>query len=116
MARNAGADIDHRAPFAEPGAELAIFDEPVAQAVEPLGDGLAGTEGERLRARVHLDARDRARVFDELDQRRPVRGLLPDGLVVEDHAGDTVVHRLRGACLLYTSDAADDLTRVDLGG
>src|SRR5665811_1552247 len=22
----------------------------------------------------------------------------------------------RGACLLYTSDAADDLTRVDLGG
>ncbi|GAB5816837.1 hypothetical protein JMUB7550_27620 [Staphylococcus aureus] len=30
--------------------------------------------------------------------------VLPDGL------------RSPGGCLLYTSDAADDLTRVDLGG
>src|SRR5665811_2610708 len=27
-----------------------------------------------------------------------------------------VSHLLRRTCLLYTSDAADDLTRVDLGG
>src|SRR5665811_1732529 len=32
--------------------------------------------------------------------------------------GDRLVHRVENSkpCLLYTSDAADDLTRVDLGG
>src|SRR5665811_2287772 len=28
----------------------------------------------------------------------------------------SIEHKLYSACLLYTSDAADDLTRVDLGG
>src|SRR5665811_2588217 len=31
-------------------------------------------------------------------------------------SGNTCAVRLVNGCLLYTSDAADDLTRVDLGG
>ena len=97
VARDARADIDHRAPFAEFGAELAILDQPLAQAVETFGDGLAGREGERLGALVDLDAGDRAGLLDHLDQRRPVLGLLPDGLVEQNDAGDAVGHRLGGA-------------------
>src|SRR5665811_1160870 len=42
----------------------------------------------------------------------------PDGVVLaSDHGADRGDRgRGSGACLLYTSDAADDLTRVDLGG
>src|SRR4029450_11067646 len=42
VARDAGADIDHRAPFRELGAEPAIFDEALAQTVQPLGDHFTG--------------------------------------------------------------------------
>ena len=97
VARDAGADIDHRAPFGELRAELAIFDEPLAQAVEAFGDDFAGTERQRLGALVDLDAGNRAGLLDELDQRRAVLGVLPDGLVVENDAGDVLRHRLGGA-------------------
>src|SRR5665254_14154 len=33
-----------------------------------------------------------------------------------EHAAEMISQALMGTCLLYTSDAADDLTRVDLGG
>ena len=39
---NAGADVDDRAPFGEARAELVVLDQPLAQPIEPLGDGLAG--------------------------------------------------------------------------
>ncbi len=93
IARNAGADIDHRAPFGELGAEPPIFGEPLAQAVEAFGDHLARTERQGMRALVHLDAGERAGGLDDLDEGGAVLGLLPDGLVIEDHAGD-VAHAL----------------------
>src|SRR5436190_1684101 len=71
----------------------AVFDEPLAQAVEPLGDGLAAETGERLRAQVHLDTRDDPLLRQVLRERRAVPGLLADGLVVQDDAAD----RLGGA-------------------
>ena len=89
-----GADVDHRAPLGELGAEPAIFDQPLAQPVEALGDHLAGRERQRLGALVDLDAGERAGLLDQLDQRRAVLGLLPDGLVVEDDAGNVLRHRL----------------------
>ena len=36
-------------------------------------------------------------LLDHLDQRSPVRGLLPDGFVEQDDAGDAVGHGLGGA-------------------
>src|SRR5215470_8492901 len=45
IARDSRSDVDHRAPLAEFGAEAAIFDEPLAQAVEAFGDDLARIEG-----------------------------------------------------------------------
>ena len=56
-----------------------------------------GDAGQRLCALVHLDAGHRAGRLDQLDQRRAVLGLLADGLVIQDDAGDMVLHRLVGA-------------------
>ena len=58
---------------------------------------LAGAERQRLGALVDLDAGQRAGLLDDLDQRRAVLGLLADGLVVQDDAGDVLRHRLAGA-------------------
>src|SRR5213595_3586065 len=86
-------NIDDCAPFGEARTEPAVFDEPLAQAVEPLGDGLAAETGERLGAQVHLDTRDDPLLRQVLRERRAVPGLLADGLVVQDDAAD----RLGGA-------------------
>ena len=95
VARDAGADVDDRAPLGEPGAEPAILREPLAQAIEPFGDHLAGAERQRLGALVDLDAgRSQPACLDHLDQRRAVLGVLADGLVVEDDAGDVLRHRV----------------------
>ena len=91
------ADVDHRAPFGEFGAEPAIFGEPLAQAVEAFGDHFARAVRQRLDALVDLDAGQRAGLLDQLDQRRAVLGVLADGLVVEDDAGNIFRHRLVGA-------------------
>jgi hypothetical protein len=56
--------------------ELVVLLEPVAQAVEPLGDRLLGRERERLRALVDLDPRDDPAAGEQLRERRPVRGAL----------------------------------------
>ena len=62
--------------------------EPLAQPVEALGDDFARVERQRLGALVDLDAGNRAGPLDQLDQRRAVLGVLADGLVVEDDAGN----------------------------
>ena len=67
------------------------------QAVEAFGDDLARAVRQRLHALVDLDAGERAGLLDQLDQRRAVLGVLADGLVVEDDAGDVFRHRVVGA-------------------
>ena len=56
LRRNAVADVDDRAPLGETGAELVVLREPLAQAVEAFGDRLVREAGQRLGARIHLDA------------------------------------------------------------
>ena len=51
---------NHRAPLGETCAQLAILDEPVAQAIKPFGDLFAGEGREGRRVLVHLDARNDA--------------------------------------------------------
>ena len=92
----AGPDVDHRPPFGEARAEGVVVLEPLAEAVEALGDLLAGGEGEVLGAGVDLDAGHRAGRLDQIDERRAVLGLLADGLVIEDDAGDVGLHRVAG--------------------
>src|SRR6266436_5569898 len=90
---NALGNIDDCAPFGEARAEPAVVAEPLAQAVESLGDGLAVETRERLRTQVHLDTGDDALLHQVLRKRRTLPGLLADGLVVQDDAAD----RLGGA-------------------
>ena len=86
------ADVDHRPPLGEAGAEPAIFLKPLAQAVEAFGDDFVCTERQRLRALVDLDAGNGAGLLDQLDQRRAVSGVLADGLVEENDAGNVFRH------------------------
>ena len=62
----------------------------------PFGDGLAREAGERLRARVHLDAREDAARGEQLREWLAVGGLLAEGLVVQDHAGNVLLGTGRG--------------------
>src|SRR6185312_11016559 len=94
---NARTNVDHRAPFREAGAALVIFLQAFGELVEPDGDQFPRTLRQRLRALVDLDAGDRARLLDQLDQRRSVLRVLPDGFVVKNDTRDVVAHRLRGA-------------------
>ena len=89
--RDAGADVDDRAPLGEARAEAVVLGEPLAQAVEALGHRLARKAGERLGARVHLDAREDAARGEQLRERLAVGGLLAEGLVVQDHARDVLL-------------------------
>src|SRR5256714_952932 len=86
VARHVRPDVDHRAPLGEFRAERAVFDQPLAQTVKPLGNDLARTERQRLGSLVDLDTGQRARLLDQLDQRGTILGCLTDGLVIEDDA------------------------------
>jgi hypothetical protein len=81
-------DPQHRAPLGEPGAEPAVGGQPLAQAIEPLGHRLLGRAGERLGSHVHLHARQHALLGQHLRQRPAARGVLVDGLVLQDDAAD----------------------------
>ncbi len=70
--RDALADRDDGAPLREPRAELAVLRQPLAQAVEALGDLLARRAGQILGAGVDLDAGDDALAGEDLGERRPV--------------------------------------------
>ncbi len=97
VTRDARADINHCPPFAEFRAEIAILDQALAQAVQALSDFLARAKGKRFRSLVDFDTGDSAGLFDHLDERRIVRGFLPDRLVEEDDPRDIVRHGLGGA-------------------
>jgi hypothetical protein len=88
VSRQPSADADDRPPFREPRAKLPIFDEPIAQAVEPLGDRLARRASKRLGAGIDLDAGQHAGILQHAGQRDAARSSLPDSLVVHDCAAD----------------------------
>ena len=64
----------------------------LAEAVEALGDLLAGEAGLVVRAGVHLDPGDDALRREQLGERRAVVRRLANRLVVQDHAADGVLH------------------------
>ncbi len=95
--RNAGGDVDHPPPFGEAGAALVGAGQAVPEAIQALGHRLAREAGQGLGALVHLDAGDGAGGDHEVHQRRAVGGVLPQGLLVEDHPADEVAHGVGGA-------------------
>src|SRR6185437_770729 len=115
IGRNAGADVDHRPPFGEARALLVVFGQPVGQSVEPDRDDLARAHRQRLGAFVDLDAGNGAGLLDEVDQRRAVFGFLPDGLVIQDDAGN-VLHAFGRAEQHFTIVAPRVLGRFHADG
>ena len=82
-------DIDHRAPLGEARAELVVLRQPLAQAVEALGD--ASRPGSPAAACVPLSTLMPGIApagSISLTSGVPSVGVLADGLVVEDDAGD----------------------------
>ncbi len=83
-------DGDHRAPLGKARTEGVVLLEPIAQAVEALGDQFARIAGQRLGALVNLDAGDDAGLAHHFGERNAVAGLLTDGFVVEDGTGQVL--------------------------
>src|SRR4028118_891834 len=97
---------DARPPLGEAGPHLPVLGEPLAQAVEALGELLLGGEGHAYGALVHLDAGDHALVKEHLRQRTPVGGVLAERLVEEDHAREVLPDALGGEQHLPVSSPA----------
>src|SRR3546814_9206720 len=55
----------------------------------------AGVAGQRMRALVHLDARDDAGIAHHLGERHSRLGLLADGFVEQNRAGDVLAQTRR---------------------
>ena len=76
--RDSVADREHRAPLGEPGPEPGVLRQPLAQAVQALGDLLPRRPGQRPGTQVHLDARQqpaaRQRRGEGLARRRAAAG------------------------------------------
>src|SRR5260221_270665 len=63
----------------------------------PLGVAIGGAAGRRFSARIAFEAGTPSRRFNQRYQRCAVLGLLADGLVEQDHAGNMLAHGLVGA-------------------
>lgn len=83
-----GVDLEHGAPLGEPGAALVVPGAARAQAVEALRGGLAARAGDLDEPRVRLDARHHAAAGEQVHERPAVGGLLVQGLLVKDDAGE----------------------------
>src|SRR5581483_2055583 len=89
-------DGDDRAPFAEARAEVKVFLEAIAQAIEAFGDLFAREIGHGFGALVHLDAGDDALAAEQFDERHAAGGALADGFIEENHAADERAEAGRG--------------------
>ena len=90
------ADRDDGAPFGKARAQLPIFRQPVAQAVQALGDFLAREICHRFGALIDLDSRNDPLLLQRFDERATVASLLPNRFVKQDHAADKFVCTLGG--------------------
>src|SRR5208283_2386381 len=93
-----------------------IVGQPLLQTVETLSDRFAGKEGERSRAKVDLDSRNRACGLNQLDESRPVARRLLYGFLEKDHARDTSFERVLRAKQQFAIVAARFLSRSDADG
>jgi hypothetical protein len=87
---------DYGAPLGEAGAKLPVLGQALAEAVEALGDRLAGSVRERLGTLVDLDPRDDSTPREQLGEGGAVVRALADRLVVEDDAADELLRALGG--------------------
>ena len=109
-----------RSPIAITARHLAkrapsgVLGQALAQAVEALGDLLAAEAGQRLRARVDLDAGDDARSLEQLRERRAVGGAAGGTSRRTGYAADVLGGAL-GREQQLAQRAADLLGRLDAG-
>ncbi len=78
-----------------PRAQLAILRQPVAQAVEALGDFLARKIRHRLGAFIHFDARNDPLLLQHFDESATVASFLSNRFVKKNHAADKLSRSLR---------------------
>ena len=83
--------MDDGPPFGKAGPDPPIIRESLAQPVQPLGHGFAGTARERLRAAVHLDAGNHALLRQKRHEGPSAGALLMDGFILQDDAADELL-------------------------
>ena len=67
--RESVRNADDGPPLREAGAKAIVFLQPIAQAVQPFGDGLVRRAGQRLGPCIHLDAGDNTLLREYLGER-----------------------------------------------
>src|SRR3989344_40751 len=89
-------DLDHRAPLRELCSKLFVLGETFAQAVQPLGDFVAGIQRQRLGAFVHLDPGGDPPARQQPGKGSAVAGALAQGFVEENDAADIALDTVGG--------------------
>jgi len=84
------AHRDHCTPFGEARAHSRIILEAIAQSIQSFGDPFSRTPRQILRANIDFNARNDARVEDQIYKRLSIFPMLTDCLVVEDDAVDAI--------------------------
>ena len=75
------SDRDDRAPLGKPCTHLIVLGTALGQPVQSMSDLLVPGPGQRLRAAIHLDARDNAEIRQVVSERGSIQGFLADGLI-----------------------------------
>ncbi len=81
-------DFDHSPPLREPGSELFVFGQTFSQAVQALGDFVAGAERQRRRSLIHFDSGNDSANRKQLGERNAVTCALTQRFVKENHTAD----------------------------
>ena len=89
-------DLVDLAPLGETGALFLVGLQALGQAIQPLGDEIAGGQRQGDLALVHLDAGHDALVPGRLGNGAAVAGLLAQGLFEQDDARDVLAQPLGG--------------------
>mmetsp|Transcript_5202 Transcript_5202/g.11524 ORF Transcript_5202/g.11524 Transcript_5202/m.11524 type:complete len:273 (+) Transcript_5202:483-1301(+) len=88
-------DVEHRPPLGEASTLLVVRGAPLGQLGDTLGHGLAVGSVERLYAHVHLDPRDHALLFEQVNQLGLTIGrLVVERLLEENDARDVLAEAL----------------------
>ena len=78
---------------------------------------IGGLEKQDVTGNVNYDSDNHQKMVQIRAQKiANIANELPETKVFGEKSGDVLILSWGSSCLLYTSDAADDLTRVDLGG
>lgn len=91
------ADLEHTSPLGEIATVLLVLGAPLGEVIETLGGGFVLRAHKRDNALVNLDTAQDSLLLDELVELGAIIGLLVEGLVEQNYAGDVLGQGIIGS-------------------